>query len=90
MIRVHPRNADTAEDELGARIGENGIEQGGKVPVAVADQEPHGVARVVEVHDEVLRGLGDPGRGRMRGGAQDADTAAAVFNDRQHVQAGAA
>ena len=88
--RVHSRNADTAEDNLDARICENGVEQGGELSVSVADQESCGAARVVEVHHEVLRGLGDPGRGRVRGGAQDADLAAAVFDDREYVQAGAA
>ncbi|WP_158854883.1 hypothetical protein [Saccharothrix deserti] len=62
----------------------------GVLSVAFADQEPHGAARAFEVHDEVLRGLGDPGGGRVRGGADDADPAAAVFDDREYVQAGAA
>jgi len=88
--RVHPRDPDTAENNLDARVGENDVEQGGELPVAIADQEPRAGTCVFEVHDEVLRGLGDPRCGRVRGGAQDADPAAAVFDDREYVPAGAA
>ena len=44
---------------------------------------------VVEVHDEVAGGLGYPGRGWMRGRAEDPDAAGGVFDDGQHVQPGA-
>jgi len=44
---------------------------------------------ILEIHDEVLRGLGDPGCGGMRGRAQDADPPGGMLDDRQHVQAGA-
>ncbi|XVS61858.1 hypothetical protein ACQPYE_26665 [Actinosynnema sp. CA-299493] len=69
-------SADAAEDDLDARVGEDGVEQGGKLPVTVSDQEPHVLALVFEVYDEVSGGLGDPGRGRVRGGAQDPDSVA--------------
>ncbi|WP_455357087.1 hypothetical protein [Streptomyces sp. SYSU K217416] len=41
---VHARHADTAEDDLDFRIREDGIEQGGELPVPVADQEPGAAA----------------------------------------------
>jgi hypothetical protein len=49
------------------------------------EQEPSVPALVFEVHDEVLGGLGDPGGGRVRGGAQDADPSTGVLDDRKHV-----
>jgi len=39
----------------------------------------------LEVHDEVAGGLGDPGGGRVGGGAQDPDAATGVFDDREDV-----
>ena len=69
---------------------EHGVEQAGELAVAVPDQEPRPAAGILKVHDEVLRGLGDPGGSGMRGCAQDPDPPAGVLDDRQHVQAGAA
>ncbi|GAB3002981.1 hypothetical protein GCM10027184_69800 [Saccharothrix stipae] len=83
--RVHPRDADAAEDDLDARVGEDVVESGGILAVPVADQEPCGAARIVEVHDEVPGGLGDPGCGRVRSGAEDPDPAAGVLDHREHV-----
>ncbi|MFD4974944.1 hypothetical protein [Streptomyces sp. NPDC058424] len=55
-------------------IVEDSVEQGGKLPVPVPDQEPGPAAGIFEVHDEVLRGLSDPRGGGVRGGAEDAVT----------------
>ncbi|WP_158854529.1 hypothetical protein [Saccharothrix deserti] len=87
--RVHPRDPDTAEDDLDARVGEDGVEQGGYFPSRSRIRN-RGPALVFEVHDQVLRGLNHPQSGRICGGTQDPDPAAAVFDDREHVQAGAA
>lgn len=38
--RVHPRHPDPAEYDLDPRILKDGVEQGGVLPVAVADHEP--------------------------------------------------
>lgn len=43
---------------------------------------------VLEVHDEVVRGLRHPGNGRVRGRAQDTDPATGVFDPGEHVQPG--
>jgi hypothetical protein len=37
--RVHSRHTDTAEDDVDARVGQNGVEQGGELPIAVPDQK---------------------------------------------------
>jgi hypothetical protein len=42
-------------------------------------------AGVVEVHDGVARCLGDPRRGRVRGGAEDAHPSGGVLDDREDV-----
>ncbi|WP_461124919.1 hypothetical protein [Saccharothrix stipae] len=57
----------------------------GILAVAVADHEPRGTTRVLEIHGEVRGGLGDPGGGRVRGGAEHVDPAAGVLDHREHV-----
>ena len=70
-------------------VVEDGVEQAGELAVAVPDQEPRPAPGILKVHDEVPRGLGDPGCSGMRGRAQDPDPPGGVLDDRQHVQAGA-
>jgi len=43
---------------------------------------------ILKIHDQVPRGLGNPGRNR-RSRAQDPDPPTGMLDDRQHVQAGA-
>jgi hypothetical protein len=50
---------------LDAGAGENGVERGGELAVAVADQEPEGGDTVVEVHQQIASLLGRPGSSRM-------------------------
>jgi hypothetical protein len=69
--------------------GEDGVEQGRVLAVPVADQVLHRASLVFEVHHEVAGGLGHPRRARVRSGAEDPDTAAGVFDDREDVQPGA-
>jgi hypothetical protein len=57
--RVHPRDPDTAQDDLDAHVGEDGVEQCRILLVPVADQEPRVFARVFEGHGEVPGGSGD-------------------------------
>lgn len=64
----------------------DGVEQGGVLPVAVADHEPGPAAGVLEIHDEVPGGLCHPGSGRVRRRARDADAPAGVPDHREHVQ----
>jgi hypothetical protein len=85
--RVHPGHLDAAEHGLDARVLEHGAEQGWVLAVAVPDQEPRPAAGVLQIHDQVPRGLDDPGRSRVRGRAEDPDPAGGVFNDREYEQA---
>ncbi|GAB3169460.1 hypothetical protein GCM10027162_08420 [Streptomyces incanus] len=39
--RIHPRHPDAGDHDLDPRILEDGVEQGGELPVPVAEQEPH-------------------------------------------------
>lgn len=71
--RVHPRHPDPAEYDLDPRILKDGVEQGGVLPVTVADHEPGPAAGILEIHDEVPGGLRHPEGGRVRRRAQDAD-----------------
>ena len=66
--------------------GEDGVERGGELGVAVADQEPEAAAGVVEVHEQVAGLLGQPGAGGMRGDAEDVHPAGGVLDDEERVQ----
>jgi len=81
------RRGDPYPGELGpdAGVGEDPVEQGGELRVPVTDQVLDGRACLVQVHREVPSGLGYPGRGRMRGGAEDTDPAGGVFDDGEDV-----
>src|SRR6266536_3257175 len=78
--RVHAGHLDAAAYDLDAGVGQDGVEQRGVLPVAVADEVAGVRPGIVEVHGEVAGGLGDPRRGGVGGGAEDADAAAAVFD----------
>ena len=82
--RVHSRHLDPAEHDLDPGVLEHGVEQAGELAVTVPDQEPRPVADVLEVYDEVLRGLGYPGGSGLRSGAQDPDPPGGVLDHSQH------
>jgi hypothetical protein len=84
--RVHARHPDAGQHDVDSRVLEDGVEQGGELAVAVADEEPCPAAGVFEVRDEVPGGLRRPGGGRVRRRAQDADAPAGVPDHREHVQ----
>ena len=58
--RIHAGHLDPAEHRLDPGVAEHGVEQAGELSVAVADQEPRPAVGVLEIHDEVPRGLDDP------------------------------
>ena len=70
--------------------GEDGVEGGGELGVAIADKEPEAAAGVVEIHDEVAGLLGQPGAGRVGGDPEDVYPAGSVLDDEERVQPGAA
>jgi hypothetical protein len=49
--RVHSRHPDTGEHDLDPRIGQNGVEQFGELPVSVPDQISRSASGVLKVHD---------------------------------------
>ena len=66
--------------------GDHGVEGGGELAVAVADQEPEAPVGVVEVHEQVAGLLGQPGSGRVGGDAQDVYPAGGVLDDEERVE----
>jgi hypothetical protein len=62
-------------------------DKAGYLPSRSPDHEPCPAAGVIQVHDEVPGGLGDPGRGGVRGCAEDPDAAGGVLDDGQDEQA---
>ena len=84
----YARHLYAAEHDLDPRVGEDGVEQGGELSVAVPDHVTRPAAGVFEVHNEVLRGLRYSGCGGMRGRAQDPDPPVRVLDRSQDVQPG--
>src|SRR5262249_17911162 len=58
--RVHSWHPYTGEHHLDPRIGQDGIEQPGELPVPVPDQEPRPASGILKIHDQVPGGLGHP------------------------------
>jgi hypothetical protein len=59
--RVRPRCPDWGADDADVGGGEHGVEGGGELGIAVADQEPKPASVVAEVDEQVAGLLGDPG-----------------------------
>src|SRR5215467_18796 len=68
--RVHSWPPYTGEHHRDPRIGQDGIEQPGELPVWVPDQEPRPASGVLKIHDRGPGGLGHPRGSRMRGHTQ--------------------
>jgi hypothetical protein len=65
--------------------GHDGVECGGELSGAVADEEPEGVTAVVEIHQQVAGLLGGPRAGRMAGRSEDVHVAVVDFQREEHV-----
>ena len=68
-----------------ALTGEHRVEGVGELAVAVVDQEAQLVGLLPEISDEIAGQLRRPGRGWMRGDAQDVDVAVAGIQDEEYV-----
>jgi hypothetical protein len=83
---VCARCAHRRLEDLDVDSGEHGVEGGGELAVAVADEESEVPVGVVEVHEQVAGLLGEPGCGRVGGDAEDVDAAGAVFDDEECLE----
>lgn len=72
-------------ERFDAFAGEYRVEGVGELAVAVADQEAQLVGPLPEISDEIAGQLRRPGRGWMRGNAQDVDVAVAGIQDEEYV-----
>jgi hypothetical protein len=84
--RVHPRSLDGGAQNPGAGSLEDGVERGGEVRSAVADQEPDVPEPLVEAEGEVAGLLHSPLAGGMRCAAAEVHPAGAVLDEHQDVQ----
>ena len=76
---VRSRAARWDLDGVDPGAGQGGVEGGGELAGAVADEEPERGGPVVKVHQEVAGLLGGPGSGRMAGRPEDVDVAVGHF-----------
>jgi hypothetical protein len=84
--RIRPWCPNRRLDDPDVDGGEDRVEGGGELGVAVADEEPEAAVGVVEVHEQVAGELGEPGAGRVGGDAEDVHPAAGVLDDEQRVE----
>ena len=79
--RVRSRCPNRGPDDSDVDGGEDGIEAGSELAVAVADQEPEASVGVVEVHEQVAGELGQPGSRGVGGDAKNAHPTGGVLDD---------
>src|SRR6266481_910839 len=85
-LRVRVRRPDGGEDHVRSSRAEDLVEGAAKFGVTIVDKEPHRWRAILEVHREVPRLLGHPGRVRVgRGGAQ-MDSPALEFDEDKDVE----
>ena len=84
--RVRPWCSHRRLDDPDVDGGEDGVEGGGELGVAVADEEPDSSTGVVEVHKQVAGLLGEPSYGGVRGHAEDVHAAGGVLDDEEDVE----
>jgi hypothetical protein len=89
MIAFARGALDRAAQDPDPCAGEDRVEGSGELRVPIAEQEPDRGDLLVEIHEQVAGHLGDPGIVGMIGDAEDPDAAGGVFDDREHVGAGA-
>src|SRR5450755_461336 len=80
---VHPGRLDSAYQDSGAGRLKHGVEGGGEVRAAVADQELDLVESLVKAKSEVAGLLHGPLTGGMRGDAAEVHPASAVLDEHQ-------
>jgi len=85
-VGVCPRRLRRGLQYLDAGRGEDGVERGGELGVAVADQEPEVLRPLADVREQVPRLLGDPGPGGMGRDAEDVHTAGGDLEHEEPVQ----
>ena len=85
--RVGARCSNRAADDADVGAGEHGVDGGGELGIAVADQEPKSAGVVAEVHEEVAGLLGDPGSGGVCGDPGEVHAAGAVLDHDEDVEA---
>src|SRR5919107_4435906 len=82
---VRPQPARRDLHRVDASAGQDGIEGGGELAGAVADEEPESGGAVGEVHQQVAGLLGGPRSGRMTGCPEYMDVAVADFQGEEDV-----
>ena len=84
--RVGARCLHRRLDDFDVDGGEDGVEGGVELCVAVADEEPESSTGVLEVHEQVAGLLGEPGCGGVGGDAEDVHATAGVLDDEEDVE----
>jgi len=86
--RVRSRRSHRRLDHLDTFAGEHLVEAGGKLGVAVSDQEPERPSVLGEISCEVAGNLGDKEPGRMIGDPEDVHHSALELDDEKRIELG--
>jgi hypothetical protein len=84
--RVGPPRPHRCLDDADVGGGEDGVEGGGELGVAVPDQKPELAPGVVEVHCQVAGLWGQPGAGGVGGDTEHVHPAGGVLDNEERVQ----
>jgi hypothetical protein len=84
--RIRTRCPHRRLDDPDVDGGEDGVERGGELAVAVTDEESEAPGGVVEVHEQVAGLLSQPRSGGVGGDAEDVHAAGGVFDDEERVE----
>ena len=85
-VAVRLRRPRRNLDHLDVLVGEDGVEPGGVLVVAIADQEPEAVDASAQAHHEVADLLGAPVPGGVRGDAEQVHPSCPDLHRDEHVQ----
>jgi hypothetical protein len=86
-MAFHPGSLGRGRQYCRPGRGEHGVERGGELSVAVADQVSEPVPGFLQIGGEVAGELGGPLAGRVSGDAEQVHPSCLVFDDERDVQA---
>ncbi|WP_276097218.1 hypothetical protein [Streptomyces silvisoli] len=84
---VRPRALRRGLDDLDVVAGEDGVESGGELGIAIADEEPEAPGPLAQVHQQIPGELPYPHAGRIRGDAENVDGPGLDLHDEEDVEA---
>lgn len=83
---VRPRALRRRRDDLGVVAGEDGVEGGSELGIAIPDEEPEATGSFSQIHQQIPGELRHPLAARMGGDAEEVDAPGLDLHDEEDVQ----